>query len=431
MGISARQPENGLSTGNRVPAGRREAFKLKALHDFTSSLSRARNFDESLHLALMVMLGTCSIVKGALFLEENGEFRLRVSRGLPPGVPPIEKSRELVGALRRSSRPIPARRQTISEPIRKAVDDIERAVPAFRVNHLCSLATRNGSFGILALGPTLTGDALTPRQRETLVVMTSILSTHIANHRVLADISRLNEVLQVQVGENERLLEGMQEIFLDTIRALAAAIEAKDPYTRGHSERVAKISVSIAKGLGLPDDEVQAVHIASILHDVGKIGTSRIILSKPQPLTPAEVREIQKHPRTSFDILSEIRFPYPNVAVLARDHHERLDGSGYPDGKTDRQISMGARIIALADTFDAMVSDRPYRESLPLMDALGRLRSCIRSHYDLDVGRMFFQVLRREIAGEPNDAPVFTTLSTRYSPEEVLGFIDGALTEFD
>ena len=431
MGISARQTENHLSAGKRVPAGRREAYKLKALHDFTSCLSRARNFDESIHLALMVILGTCSIVKGALFIEENGEFRLRVSRGLPPGVPPVEKSRELVAALRRSSRPIPARKQAVSVPIRKAVDDIERAVPAFRVDHLCSLATRNGSFGILVLGPTLTGDALTPMQRETLGVMTSILSTHIANHRVVADVSRLNEILQVQMGENERLLEGMQEIFLDTIRALAAAIEAKDPYTRGHSERVAKISVSIAKGLGLPEEEVQAIHIASILHDVGKIGTSRFILSKPQPLTPAEVREIQKHPRTSFDILSEIRFPYPNVAILARDHHERLDGSGYPDGKTDRQIPMGARIIALADAFDAMVSDRPYRDSLPLMVALGRLRSCIRSHYDPAVGLMFFKGLRREIAGEPDEAPVFTTGSMHFSPDEALGFIDGALKELD
>jgi hypothetical protein len=431
LAISVRRPENGLFTGKRLPAGRREAYKLKALRDFTFSISRARDFDESLHLALLVILGTCSIVKGALFLEERGEFRLKVSRGLPPGMPPVERSRELVAALRRSTRPLPVRRQAASGPVRKAVDDIERAVPAFRVELLCSLGTRNGSLGILVLGATLTGDALTPLQRETLGVMTSILSTHIANHRVLADVSRLNEVLQIQVEENERLLKGMQEIFLDTIRALAAAIEAKDPYTRGHSERVAKISVSIAKGLGLAEEEVQAIHIASILHDVGKIGTSRSILTKPHPLTSEEVREIQKHPRTSFDILSEIRFPYPNVAVLARDHHEKLDGSGYPDGKRDRQISMGARIIALADAFDAMVSDRPYRDSLPLLEALGRLRSCIHNHYDPAVGRMFFQGLRREIAGEHDDVPVFTAHSARYSREEALGFIDGALKDLN
>ncbi len=429
LAISARPPEGGPIRGEQLPAGRREAFKLKALRDFTACISRARNFDESLHLALMIILGTFSIAKGALFLEERGEFRVKVSRGLPPGVPPVEKSRDLMTALRRSSRPVPVGRKGAAGPLRKAVDGIEKAVPAFLVDHLCSLGTRNGSSGILALGATITGRPLTLRQRETLSVMTSVLSSHISNHRVLEDISRLNEALRIKVSENERLLDGMQEIFLDTIRALAAAIEANDPYTRGHSERVAKISVSIAKGLDLPEDEVQAVHIASILHDVGKIGTSRSILTKPSSLTSGELREIRKHPQTSFDILSEIRFPFPNVAALARDHHELLDGSGYPDGKRDRQISTGARIIALADAFDAMVSDRPYRESLPLVEALVRLRSKIRVHYDPDVGRIFFRNLRVEIAGENGSSPVFTAHPMIYSREEALEFLDRTLND--
>ena len=429
MGISARRPDDGAFGGLRLPAGRREAFKLKALRDFTVCISRARDFDESLHLALMVILGTFSIAKGALFLEERGEFRLKVSRGLPPGVPPIERSRELAAALRRSGLPVPVGRRTASGPLRKAVDEIERAVPAFLVDHLCSLGTRNGSAGILVLGATITGGPLTLRQRETLSVMTSVLSSHIANHRVLEDISRLNEALRSKVSENERLLDGMQEIFLDTIRALAAAIEANDPYTRGHSERVAKISVSIANGLDLPEDEVQAVHIASILHDVGKIGTPRSILTKPSSLTSGELREIRRHPQTSFDILSEIRFPYPNVAALARDHHEFLDGSGYPEGKRDRQISTGARIIALADAFDAMVSDRPYRDSLPLLEALGRLRSNIDRHYDRAVGRIFFRNLRSEIAGENGESPVFTAHPMSYAPRETLDFLDRTLME--
>lgn len=431
MGISVRMPDKSTVSGKRLPAGRREAFKLKALRDFTVSVSRARNFDESLHLALMVVLGTCSIVKGAMFLEEGGEFRMKVSRGLPPGVPPVEMTRELAAALRRSARPIPARRQAASAPLRKAVEGIEKAVPAFRVEHVCPLGTRNGSMGILVLGPTLTGEALTPLKRETLGVMTSILSSHIANHRVLADVSRLNEVLRGQVAENERLLGEMQEIFLDTIRALAMAIEAKDPYTRGHSDRVAKISVSIARGLGLPEDEVEAINIASILHDVGKIGMPQSILTKPMPLTPDEFHEMRKHPRTSFDILSEIRFPYPNVANLAKDHHERLDGSGYPEGKRAGQIPMGARIIALADAFDAMVSDRPYRDSLPLLHALREIRSCLNLHYDAAVGKVFFRTLRREIAGENGEAPVYQAFARRCSGEEAIDFIDGALKDLN
>ncbi|HSL92947.1 MAG TPA: HD-GYP domain-containing protein [Candidatus Limnocylindrales bacterium] len=431
MDISTSRPESNRFDGDRLPAGRREAFKLKALRDFTLCFSRARDFDESLNLALMVILGTYSIAKGALFLEEEGEFRVCVSRGLPPGIPPIEASKELLATLRRSVQPVRMGRPAVSGAIRQAVAGIERAVPAFSVAVLCPLGTRNGTPGLLALGPTITGEALTQRQRETLSVMTSLLSSHVSNHRVLSDIFRLNEVLQIQVRENDRLLGGMQEIYFDTIRALATAIEAKDPYTRGHSERVAKISVSIAKRLELPDKDVQAIRIASILHDVGKIGTARSILLKPSPLNAEEVLEIRRHPQTSYEILSEIRFPYPDVALLARDHHEWLDGTGYPGGKREGQIPMGARIIALADAFDAMVSDRPYRDSLPLLVALGEIRSCLRRHYDPNVGRMFFRSLRTELVGDPREAPVFTGLEKHNSRADTLAFLDGALSDLN
>jgi HD-GYP domain-containing protein (c-di-GMP phosphodiesterase class II) len=242
-------------------------------------------------------------------------------------------------------------------------------------------------------------------------------------------VVRLNEVLQFQVGENGRLLAGMREIYFYTIRALAAAIEAKDPYTRGHSERVAKISVTIAKRLELPEKEVQAIHIASILHDVGKIGTSHSILMKPSPLTEDETREIRKHPQTSFDILSEIRFPYPDVPQLARDHHEWLDGTGYPNGKREGEISMGARIIALADAFDAMVSSRPYRDGLPLVDALGEIRSCLHRHYDPNVGRMFFRSLRSDLACDPGESSVFAGIGVNGSRTDAIAFLDRSLKD--
>jgi HD-GYP domain-containing protein (c-di-GMP phosphodiesterase class II) len=192
---------------------------------------------------------------------------------------------------------------------------------------------------------------------------------------------------------------------------------------------VAKISVSIAKGLRLPEKEVQAIHIASLLHDVGKIGTARAILSKPSSLTPEEREEIRRHPQTSFEILSEIRFPFPNVAHLARDHHEWMDGTGYPARKRDRQIPMGARIIALADAFDAMVSDRPYRDALPLVAALREIRSCLRRHYDPNVVQMFFRFLRRELSGDAQESPAIAGLGSRDSLPDALSFLDRALLD--
>ncbi len=428
MGISAdplkaHQPPH----GRRVPG--REAFKLKAMRDFAACIGRARDFEESLHLALMIVQGTYSIMKGALFLEQDGEYRLVVSRGLPPGVPSLEKAKDLETTLRRSTRPIPVKRRSASEAVRKTIAAVERSVPSFSVDLLCPLGTRNGSNGFVLLGPSITGRELTVRQKETLGVMMSFLASHISNQRVLFEVSHLNEVLRFQVRENERLIDGMEDIYLDTIRALAKAVEAKDPYTRGHSERVAKISVAIAEGMRLPENEVNAVRIASILHDVGKIGTSRSILCKPSPLNEEETEEIRRHPRISYDILSEIRFPYPDVPLLARDHHEWLDGTGYPDGKREPQIPMGARIIALADAFDAMVSVRPYRSGLPLLHALEEIRSCMYRHYDPAVARVFFLSVRKEIVEGGPDRDVFAGPEKGYSPAEAIVYLDRTLLE--
>lgn len=414
---------------NIVPGGKGAIYKLRALRDFTFGLAGARNFEESLRLALMVIMGTFSIPKGVLFLEENGEFRARVSRGLPPGIPPIPKSRELLFSFRRSRKPVFLRRQGTAAVLKRTVAALEAAVPALTAMVWCPLGTKKGVFGVVLLGPTLTGQELTPRQRETLGVMTSFLSANVSNHRVVLEVSSLNDVLRLQVQENKRLLAGMREIYFDTIRAFAAAIDAKDPYTRGHSERVAKLSVSIARGLGLPEEEVQAIYVASILHDVGKIVTDRSILVKSSALTRAETRELKRHPKRSYDILSEIRFPYPDVALLAKHHHEWVNGNGYPDAKRKNQIPIGARIIAVADAFDAMMSDRPYRKSLPLMRVIGEIRDYVHRHFDPEVARAFFRLLRKELNGERGNPPFLSGKENGVSRREVLRFLDGALED--
>lgn len=411
-------PKGGLRQEGRA------AYKLRALRDFTFGLSGARNFDESLRLALMVILGTFSVLKGVLFLEEGGEFRARVSRGLPPGIPPVPQSKDLLAYLRRVRRPVSVRRSGTAAVVKRTVGSVENAVPVLSAETLCPLGTRKRVLGFLLLGPSLTGKELTPRQRETLGVMTSFLSANISNHRVVLELSSLNELLQLQVEENRRLLVGMQEIYLDTIRAFAAAIDAKDPYTRGHSERVAKLSVSIARELGLPEREVQAIHVASILHDVGKIVTDRAILTKSSGLTRAETRELQKHPKRSYDILTEIRFPYPDVALLARHHHEWVNGRGYPDAKRRHQIPLGARIIAVADAFDAMMSDRPYRKGLPLLRAVREIREHADHHFDPRITRAFFHILRRELNGDRGKEAILPEEETGHSYREALRFLE-------
>ena len=150
----------------------------------------------------------------------------------------------------------------------------------------------------------------------------------------------------------------------DVISALAEAVDAKDPYTRGHSSRVAQYSHMLAKRMGLGDDEVERIVRMAILHDVGKIGVPDAVLNKPGKLTDEEFDLIKSHARRGGEILDKVK-SMPELSAGARWHHERYDGKGYPDGLAGEAIPLEARIIGVADSYDAMTSDRVYREHLP------------------------------------------------------------------
>jgi HD-GYP domain-containing protein (c-di-GMP phosphodiesterase class II) len=175
------------------------------------------------------------------------------------------------------------------------------------------------------------------------------------------------EDLRRAAGEN-------RELFLGTIKALAAAIDGKDPYTRGHSERVSRFSVAIAEQLAMPADELERLRISALLHDVGKIGVDDAILKKPAPLTAAEFEQMKQHPEIGYRIMSLIpamRDYLPGILL----HHEMLNGGGYPRGASAAQIPMQARIISVADTFDACTTERPYQRAMTTEDALMILKN--------------------------------------------------------
>ncbi|MCR4627635.1 MAG: HD domain-containing protein, partial [Treponema sp.] len=156
----------------------------------------------------------------------------------------------------------------------------------------------------------------------------------------------------------------MNIIFTQTAEALSSAIDAKDKYTHGHSKRVAKYSKQIAQLAGKSESECQEIYFAALLHDVGKIGVADAIINKTDVLTNDEFTEIKKHPVIGKDILSHIN-KSPYIGVGAKYHHERFDGNGYPEGLSGKNIPEIARIIAIADSYDAMTSNRSYRKALP------------------------------------------------------------------
>jgi putative nucleotidyltransferase with HDIG domain len=183
---------------------------------------------------------------------------------------------------------------------------------------------------------------------------------------------RLRETLLPQLAtaiESTSLVEKVQKTLRDTIAALSRSMEAKDYYTGGHTERVAEIAGALARRLGYGDTDASAIEIGALLHDIGKIGIPERVLHKPSPLDDEEWTMMKRHPIISDYILAEIDL-HPFVRQIARSTHERLDGKGYPDGLRGEEVPLPARIVLVADAFDALTSDRPYRAQRPTRDAL-------------------------------------------------------------
>jgi putative nucleotidyltransferase with HDIG domain len=169
--------------------------------------------------------------------------------------------------------------------------------------------------------------------------------------------------------ENAALYEDLRENYFRTVQALVAAVEAKDPYTRWHSTNVAKYAVAIARDIGMSPSQLEEIHIAAILHDVGKIGISELIISKPERLSREEFDIMKDHPAHGIRILEPIGFSSAITDAIYQ-HHERYDGKGYPQGLAGDKITLAARILNVADTIDAMVSERPYRGTISSQEVL-------------------------------------------------------------
>jgi putative two-component system response regulator len=197
--------------------------------------------------------------------------------------------------------------------------------------------------------------------------------------------------LEKKVEEQTDLINAM---YVQSIHALIRALEAKDYYTRGHSQRVTMYSVAIGKGMGLPPDRIEILHRASILHDLGKIGVREAILNKPARLTGEELDEIVTHPEVATRILRHISFFHPLLPAILH-HHERFDGKGYPGRLAGDGIPMESRIMAVADTFDAMTSTRAYRKALPLEAANAEIHRCAGIQFDPDVAGLFLEIQGR------------------------------------
>ncbi len=386
---------------------KRLIFNMSSLVDLSQEVTSSKGFNEKMKTALYVVTGIFSVPKAALFVYDSNQSRLEllVYKGL----------KEIEGIdLNISSRHIKTLSKNEPCNINEMKDisfydcnsDIFKKLQA---KTFVPLFAKSEFVGALALGRRLSNGSYLQSEKDVLKVVANQIA--IALHNL-----SLFKKLTNKAAENRRLYENMRHIYHDTIQAFAAAIDAKDAYTKNHSYRVAMYSVAIARELGWEEEEVEAIYVAGLLHDIGKIIIDKGVINKREGLSVTEMDEIRKHPQISYDILSKIKFPWKNVGYFVRHHHERIDGKGYPDSLNGADLSDGVKILALADAFDAMTSDRPYRKKLPLPEALNEVKKCLGTQFDLKISNILFKVLQKELSGEIQESRIIPHLDKNFDP---------------
>lgn len=364
-----------------------------ALAELGQEVAHKQNFQEMIRTSLHLVLGSLAIMRGgvARFSRFGHELNMLVMRGLGDDFPLnlnlcYEDERQF---LTNGLEPIEVKQARVL-PFFQVYD---RSFEAKRIELIVPLIIRDEMVGVIFLGEKATGEPFSAYDKEIICAMARHIGVGIAQRNLMAELER-------RALENRHLYEDLRLTYKDTIKAFAAAIDCKDKYTEGHSERVGKYSEIIAGELGWEDERVEGVAVAGYLHDVGKLAVDRSIINSTSRITASENEQLSKHPVVGYEILAPIRHPYAEVPLAARHHHERLDGRGYPDGLSDKEIPYIAKIVCLADSFDAMTSDRPYRARRSAIDVIDDLRRNSGKQFAPEIVTAFCKGMLKELTGE-------------------------------
>jgi len=369
-------------------------FNLSALADLGAEVTSPKDFQRVVRSSLYLIMGTFAVSKGGIFGYDPSkkEFYLMASKGLEEVRDVrLRPAKGAIGQMVGINRPIPL--NGIKQMGLFPGGDLKRVKAIL----IIPIVAGGELLGVITLGERLSGEGYTKGDYNILSMMAHHIALSIHTHTLL---HRLNQ----KIEESKRLYENLGRIYYDTIHAFAAAIDAKDTYTKGHSHRVSDYCAAMAKELGWSQEDIEGIRVAGLLHDIGKIAVERSIINKSTPLTDEETRDFRRHPVIGYEILSRARFPWEGILGMVRNHHEKVDGSGYPDGLKRGNIPEGARIMALADAFDAMTTERPYRKRFSLEEALIEVNKYLDKQFDAKIATSLFSILQRELRGE-TDSP--------------------------
>jgi putative nucleotidyltransferase with HDIG domain len=255
------------------------------------------------------------------------------------------------------------------------------------------LRVRGKLIGALLLGEREEGAEYTPEVLKQVGDLAPFIALAIYNHQLMMS-------LEERTAENLKLVASVHSFWDDALAAFAATIDVKSIQMQGHSLRVGRYAAGMAEALGMNASEVIEMRAAGYLHDIGKVTVDKYLFSKPGALEPGEFQEMADHTVQGHRIVSTVQFPWPRIPEVVRSHHERADGSGYPDHLHGDEMSTPVKIVAVADTFDAMLSDRPYRKRLSLGEAAAQLSWLAPSKLDGDVVHSLLVQLRRDAVSQ-------------------------------
>lgn len=382
-----------------------------ALADLGQTVADKNSFQETIRTSLHLMSGSLAIMRGgvARYSRFGNELNMVAVRGLGDDFPlslflgPADEGEFLANGLY----PIEMREG-------KALPFIQAygaALEARRIQLFVPLVIHGEMVGAVFLGEKATGHPYSSYEKQIICAMARHIAVAISQRNMMAEIERKS-------GENRKLYDELRHTYKDTVQAFAAAIDCKDKYTEGHSVRVGKYAEIIAAELGWGDDEVEGAAVAGYLHDVGKLTVERKIINAPYRINAKESAELNRHPSIGYEILMPINHPYADVPLAAKYHHERLDGRGYPDGLHDREIPYIAKIVNLADSFDAMTTDRPYKRRSGAKDVVIDLQQNIGKQFSPDIVSAFLRSMLKEMTRETKDRRFRRLLGREYMETE-------------
>ena len=387
------------------PSTQKLIHTFGALADLGQEIAGTGEFAEMVRTSLHLLLGTLALRRGAVAeCIDEGSLRCVAVWGLGDDV---LREWTITEGERRELLDAAASEGLVRYSEKGFITRNYGGLSSSGIELVLPMIVRGDVSGLVLLGGKASGEEFSNADFDTIKAMVRHIGVGIHTHRLLEQVAQRAE-------ENRRLYEELRAIYRDTVRAFATAIDIKDKYTQGHSERVGRYCEVIAREMGWSEGEVEGIQIAGYLHDIGKLIVDRDIINAPYHIDAKRSNDLNRHPVAGYEILSPIKHPYADIPLTAKYHHERVDGRGYPDGLTGEQIPLGAKIVSLADSFDAMTTDRPYRRRRSFEDVVRDLRENSGKQFDGKVVAAFARAILKEVNGEVKKRPITKMLGKGY-----------------